>query len=67
VQDRPLVVGVSRKSFLGKLIGSSEMSDRLAPTLALTSLLRAGGASVFRVHDIKENVAALRAAEKLLP
>jgi dihydropteroate synthase len=67
VHDRPLVVGVSRKSFLKKLIGSSETSDRLAPTVALTSLLRASGANVFRVHDVKENVAALCAAEKLLP
>src|SRR5207253_717720 len=42
--DRPLVVGVSRKSFLGKLIGSSEMSDRLTPTIALTATLRGRGA-----------------------
>ena len=66
VHDRPLVVGVSRKSFFEKLSGASDMNDRLAPTIALTSLLRARGASVFRVHDVKENVAALRAAEKLL-
>src|SRR4029077_16287041 len=42
--DRPLMVGVSRKSFLGKLVGSSEITDRLVPGLALTSLLRARGA-----------------------
>ena len=66
VQDRPLVVGVSRKSFLGKLIGSSEVKDLLAPTIALTSLLRAAGANALRVHDVKQNVAGLRAAEKLL-
>ena len=64
--DRPLVVGVSRKSFLGKLIGSSEIRDRLVPGLALTSLLRASGAEVFRVHDVKENVYALRVAEAIL-
>ena len=64
--DRPLVVGVSRKSFLGKLIGSSEIRDRLVPGLALTSLLRARGAEVFRVHDVKENVYALRVAEAIL-
>jgi dihydropteroate synthase len=64
--DRPLVVGVSRKSFLGKLIGSSEISDRLIPGLALTSLLRARGADVFRVHDVKENVYALRVSEEIL-
>jgi dihydropteroate synthase len=67
VHDRPLVVGVSRKSFLGKLIGASEMSDRLAPTIALTAILRARGADVLRVHDVKENVAASLAVEALLP
>jgi dihydropteroate synthase len=64
--DRPLVVGVSRKSFLGKLIGSREISDRLIPGIALTSLLRARGADVLRVHDVKENVHALRVTEAIL-
>jgi dihydropteroate synthase len=66
VQDRPLVVGVSRKSFLGKLIGSNEMADRVGPTLALTSILRGRGADVLRVHDVKENVTALRITESVL-
>jgi dihydropteroate synthase len=64
--DRPLVIGVSRKSFLGKLANSKEMKDRLAPAVALTSLLRARGADVFRVHDVKENVNALRVTEAIL-
>jgi dihydropteroate synthase len=64
--DRPLVVGVSRKSFLGKLIGSPAISDRLVPALALSALLRARGADVFRVHDVKENVHALRVSEAIL-
>jgi len=64
--DRPLVIGVSRKSFLAKLANSPEMKDRLAPTIALTSLLRARGADVFRVHDVKENVNALRVTETIL-
>jgi dihydropteroate synthase len=64
--DRPLVVGVSRKSFLGKLANSPEMKDRLAPAVALTSLLRARGADVLRVHDVKENVSALRITEAIL-
>jgi len=67
VHDRPLVVGVSRKSFLGKLTNSSEMSTRAAPTIALTGILRVRGADILRVHDVKENVAALRAAEAVLP
>jgi dihydropteroate synthase len=66
VQDRPLVVGVSRKSFLSKLTGSSEMPDRLWPTVALTSLLRSRGADVFRVHDVKENIEALRVSDAIL-
>ena len=66
VQDGALVVGVSRKSFLGKLIGSPETRDRLIPGLALTSLLRARGADVFRVHDVRENVYALRVSEAVL-
>jgi dihydropteroate synthase len=64
--DRPLVIGVSRKSFLGKLANSPEMKDRLAPAVALTSLLRVRGADVFRVHDVKENVSALRVTEAIL-
>jgi dihydropteroate synthase len=66
VHDRPLVVGVSRKSFLGKLIGSDELTDRFAPTIAMTSILRVRGADVLRVHDVKENVAALRITETML-
>jgi dihydropteroate synthase len=64
--DRPLVVGVSRKSFLSKLAGTPEMSDRLGPTVALTALLRTRGADVLRVHDVKENVEAMRVAEAIL-
>jgi dihydropteroate synthase len=66
VHERPLVIGVSRKSFLGKLARSLEMKDRLAPAVALTSLLRVRGADVFRVHDVKESVSALRVTEAIL-
>ena len=65
IEDRPLVLGVSRKSFLGKVLGSAELDDRLAPTVALTALLRERGANVLRVHDVKPNVAALRITEAL--
>ena len=66
VHDRPLVIGVSRKSFLGKLTNSPEMKERLAPAVALTALLRTRGADVFRVHDVKENVNALRVTEAIV-
>lgn len=66
VEGWPLAVGVSRKSFLEKLVGSSEMADRVGPTIALTSILRARGADIIRVHDVKENVDALRITEAML-
>lgn len=65
VHDRPLVVGVSRKSFLSKIIHNSELPARVAATAVLTALLWARGAQVFRVHDVEENTAALRTAEAL--
>jgi dihydropteroate synthase len=64
VENRPLVVGVSRKSFLGKI--SDVPVDRTSATVALTSLLRERGAQVLRVHDVAPNVHALRITEALL-
>ena len=61
LSDQPLVVGVSRKSFLGRISGAN--GDRLISTVALTSLLRTTGADILRVHDVKENVEALRVAD----
>ena len=64
VENRPLVVGVSKKSFLGKL--SDLPADRASATVALTSLLRERGARVLRVHDVAPNAHALRITEALL-
>jgi dihydropteroate synthase len=66
VAARPILLGVSRKSFLGKVLGSSDMADRMWPTVALTSYARERGAQVFRVHDVKPNVEALRMTEAIL-
>ena len=59
---RPVVVGTSRKSFLGKLTGGKDESERLAGTLATNVLAFERGASVFRVHDVAEVSDALRVA-----
>ncbi len=56
---RPLVVGTSRKSFIGKIDGSG-VSDRLGGTIASSVLAAAGGADVLRVHDVSEMAQALR-------
>ena len=66
VGGRPLVLGVSRKSFLGKVLGSHAMEDRAWPTVALTSYGRAHGANVIRVHDVPPNAHALRMTEAIL-
>ena len=66
VENRPLALGVSRKAFIGKALGSSQIADRAWPTVALTSYGREHGANVFRVHDARPNVEALRMTEAIL-
>ncbi len=66
VRERPLLIGVSRKSMLGKIIGSERMEDRDWPTVALTSFAREHGASIVRVHDVRPNAEAMRMTEAIL-
>jgi dihydropteroate synthase len=62
---RPVVVGTSRKSFLGKLTGRSE-SEREAGTIATNVIALERGASIFRVHDVRGNADALKVAAATL-
>jgi dihydropteroate synthase len=64
--ERPILLGVSRKSFIGKVLGSQAVKDREWPTVALTSYGREKGVRIFRVHDVKPNVEALRMTEAIL-
>lgn len=66
VGSHPLVLGVSRKSFLSRVAGVDTLPERLWPTVAMTALLREKGARVLRVHDVRPNVAALCTVETLL-
>jgi dihydropteroate synthase len=59
---RPVVVGTSRKSFLGKLVGGRDEHQRLPGTIATNVLALERGASVFRVHDVAQNADALAVA-----
>jgi dihydropteroate synthase len=63
---RPLLIGVSRKSFLGWIAGSPRIEDRHWPGVALTSCCRERGARIFRVHDPKPHKEALRMTEAIL-
>ncbi len=61
----PVVIGVSRKSFVGKL-GAGEAGERLAGSLAAAAVAVARGANIVRAHDVMETVRAMRVADALL-
>ena len=63
---RPVVVGTSRKSFLGTITGGREPGDRVAGTIATNVIALTRGASVFRVHDVAEARDALLVAAATL-
>jgi len=65
ISRRPLLLGVSRKSFIGRLLGEERMGARDWPTVALTAFLREQGARIFRVHEVKQNLEALRMVEAI--
>lgn len=58
---RPVVLGTSRKRFLGAILGA-EPGERVVGTMATTVIGLLAGAHVFRVHDVKPNYEALRVA-----
>jgi len=62
---RPLVVGTSRKSFIGRIDGSAA-DERLGGTIASSVLAAAEGAEVLRVHDVAEMRQALAVATAIL-
>ena len=55
----PVLIGVSRKSFLGRITGASP-ENRLVETIAANLAAANAGATIFRVHDVAEHVAALQ-------
>jgi dihydropteroate synthase len=59
---RPVLVGASRKSFLGALLGGATPDERLEGSLACAVAAIRGGACVVRVHDVVESVRAVRVA-----
>lgn len=60
----PLLIGASRKSFLGKIL-DAKVGDRLEGSLAAATLALYNGASMVRVHDVRPTVAALRLVEAI--
>ena len=62
--DRPVLIGVSRKSLFGRLLGR-EVEDRLAGSLAAAVFAVMRGAHILRVHDVKESCDAVRLVDTL--
>ncbi|MCH2059094.1 MAG: dihydropteroate synthase [Verrucomicrobiales bacterium] len=63
---RPLLMGVSRKSFIATLVGKEGIANREWPTVALSAYLRQQGAAILRVHDPQPNLQAMRMSEAIL-
>lgn len=64
-ENRPLLLGVSRKSFLGAVTpGTADCRD--TATAVVTALVRRKNVMLHRVHDVRKNLAALRLAEAIL-
>jgi dihydropteroate synthase len=63
--ERPLLLGVSRKSFLGGLAGE-ETAGRLPAALACAALALESGVQIIRTHDVAETAQAVRMTEAIL-
>lgn len=60
----PVLVGVSRKSFFGQLLGL-KVDERLLPSVVTAALAVTGGAAIVRAHDVAETVLALKTAQAI--
>jgi dihydropteroate synthase len=64
--DLPLLVGTSRKRFLGELLGGVPPEDRLEGTAASVALAIGQGADVVRVHDVEAMMRTVRVADGIV-
>jgi dihydropteroate synthase len=62
----PLVVGASRKKFLGKILGTDDPNDRKEGTAATVALSIVGGADVVRVHDVREMARVAKVSDAIV-
>lgn len=64
ILDKPLLVGISRKSMIYKLLGT-DPAESLNGTTVLNTVALAKGADILRVHDVKEAVEVVRISQKI--
>ncbi|MEW6116090.1 MAG: dihydropteroate synthase [Nitrospirota bacterium] len=60
---KPIVMGVSRKAFIGKILGDVPATERLEGTAAAVAISIFNGAHIVRVHDVKEMVRVAKVAD----
>jgi dihydropteroate synthase len=63
--EKPLLVGISRKAFIGHILQQGDPNDRLIGSLAATAIAVANGADMIRTHDVSETRIAVRMAESI--
>lgn len=66
IGDRPLLVGISRKSFISHLTDQPDLEARQWPTVGLSAWLREQGADIQRVHDVALNAQSIRMVEAIV-
>ena len=63
--EYPFVIGTSRKSFIGKILGGAPVDQRLEGSIATAAIAAYNGVSIVRTHDIKETSAALKIVDAI--
>ncbi len=58
--DSPIMIGVSRKSLIAKILGNEDVNDRHEGTITLNTIAVLNGSHIIRVHDVKEGVRTAR-------
>jgi len=66
ILNRPICIGVSRKSFIGKILGAKDPGDRMAGSLAACAIAIMNGANIIRVHDVSASREAALVANSVL-
>lgn len=63
--EKPVLIGPSRKAFIGKILGNSPTSERMEGTAAAVAISIMNGADIVRVHDVKEMVKVAKVADAI--
>ncbi|MGI9054663.1 MAG: dihydropteroate synthase [Pyrinomonadaceae bacterium] len=63
--DYPVLIGASRKSFIGKILGDAPVDERNFGTLAANAVAVWNGAKILRVHDVRETVDVIKTVEAI--